>query len=102
MTKAAGLDGIPTRFFKDNAAVLAPTVTFLVNLSPSIGSVPDERKKDRVVPQYKPGGRENMDNKRPCNLHTASVIKSSGEDCKLPLNFYYPFKFYLNGQVGNL
>ena len=54
------------------------------------------RRKEKG-PSCKPGGRENMDNKRPCNLHTARVIKSSGEDCKLPLNFYYPFKFYLNG-----
>lgn len=40
--KAAGLDGIPARFLKDSAAVIAPTVAFLVNLSLSNGSVPDE------------------------------------------------------------
>ena len=66
--KATGLDGIPARFLKDSAAVIAPTVTFLVNLSLSTGSVPDEWKKARVVPLYKSGGRENMDNYRPISI----------------------------------
>ena len=66
--KATGLDGIPARFLKDSAAVIAPTVTFLVNLSLSTGSVPDEWKKARVVPPYKSGGRENMDNYRPISI----------------------------------
>ena len=47
--KTNGLDGIPARFLKDSAAVTAPTVTVLVNLSLSTGSVPDEWKKARVV-----------------------------------------------------
>ena len=66
--KATGLDGIPARFLKDSAAVIAPTVTFLVNLSLSTGSVPDEWKKARVVPLCKSGGRENMDNYRPISI----------------------------------
>ena len=66
--KATGLDGIPARFLKDSATVIAPTVTFLVNLSLSTGSVPDEWKKARVVPLYKSGGRENMDNYRPISI----------------------------------
>ena len=66
--KATGLDGIPARFLKDSATVIAPTVTFLVNLSLSTGSVPDEWKKARVVPLYKSGGRKNMDNYRPISI----------------------------------
>ena len=66
--KATGLDGIPARFLKDSATVIAPTVTFLVNLSLSTGSVPDEWRKARVVPLYKSGGRENMDNYRPISI----------------------------------
>ena len=66
--KATGLDGIPARFLKDSATVIAPTVTFLVNLSLSTGSVPDEWKKARVVPLYKSGGRENMENYRPISI----------------------------------
>ena len=66
--KATGLDGIPERFLKDSAVVIAPTVTFLVNLSLSTASVPDERKKARIVPLYKSGGRENMDNYRAISI----------------------------------
>lgn len=49
---ATGLDGIPARILKDNAAVIGATVTFLMNLSLSTGSVPDEWKKARVVLLY--------------------------------------------------
>ena len=68
MEKATGLHGIPPRFLKDSAAVKAPTVTFLVILSLSTGSVPDEWIKTCVVPFYKSGGRENMDNYRPISI----------------------------------
>ncbi|XP_015759737.1 PREDICTED: uncharacterized protein LOC107339008 [Acropora digitifera] len=66
--KATGLDRIPARFLRDSAAVIAPTVTFLVNLSLSTGSVPDEWKKALIVPLYKSGGRENMDKYRPISI----------------------------------
>ena len=68
MEKATGLHGIPPRFLKDSAAVKAPTVTFLVILSQSTGSVPDEWIKAHVVPFYKSGGRENMDNYIPISI----------------------------------
>ena len=38
--KATGLDGISAWFLKDGASVIAPTVTFLVNLSLITGIVP--------------------------------------------------------------
>ena len=66
--KATGLDGVPARFLKDSAVVIAPTVTFLVNLSLSTASVPDEWKKARIVPLYKSGVRENMDNYRAISI----------------------------------
>ena len=53
---------------KDSATVIAPTVTFLVNLSLSTGFVPDEWKKARIVPLNKSGGRENKDNYRPISI----------------------------------
>ena len=77
MKKATGLDGIPARFLKDGAAVIAPTATFLVNLSLSTGSVPDEWKKARVFLLYKSGGRENIDNYRPTSI--LSVLSNSLE-----------------------
>ena len=47
MKKATGLDGISARFLKDGASVIAPTVTFLVNLSLSTGIVPCDWKMNR-------------------------------------------------------
>ena len=63
--KSTGLDGISAWFLKDGASVIAPTVTFLVNLSLSTGIVPCDWKMARVVSLYKSGGHESMDNYRP-------------------------------------
>ena len=81
--KATGLDGIPARFLKDSAVVIAPTVTFLVNLSLSTASVPDEWKKARIVPLHKSGGRENMDNYRAISIRPV-LSKNPREGCKFP------------------
>ena len=81
--KATGLDGVPARFLKDSAVVIAPTVTFLVNLSLSTASVPDEWKKTRIVPLYKSGGRENMDNYRAISIRPV-LSRNPGEGCKFP------------------
>ena len=48
--KATGLDGISARFLKDGASVIAPTVTFLVNLSLITGIVPCDWKIARIAP----------------------------------------------------
>ena len=66
--KATGLDGISAWFLKDGASVIAPTVTFLVNLSLSTGIVPCDWKMARVVSLYKSGGHESMDNYRPTSI----------------------------------
>ena len=68
MKEATGLDGISPRFLKDGASVIAPTVTFLVNLSLSTGIVPCDWKMARVVPLYKSGGHASMDNYRPISI----------------------------------
>ena len=48
--KTTGLDGISARFLKDGASVIAPTVTFLVNLSLFTGIVPCDWKIARIAP----------------------------------------------------
>ena len=48
--KATGLDGISAWFLKDGASVIAPTVTFLVNLSLFTGIVPCDWKIARIAP----------------------------------------------------
>ena len=62
--KATGLGGISAWFLKDGASVVAPTVTFLVNLSLSTEIVPFDWKMARVVPLYKSGGHASIDNYR--------------------------------------
>ena len=73
---------------KDSAAVIASTVTTLVNLSLSTGSVPDEWKKALVAPFYISGGWENTENYRPISIlpvlskilekhFKSSILKSS-------------------------
>ena len=83
MKKDTGLDGNPARFLKDSTVVIAPTVAFLVNLSLSTGPVPDEWQKARVVPLYKSGGRENINNYRPISILLV-LSKNSGEGFKFP------------------
>ena len=61
--KATGLDGISARFLKDGASVIAAT-----NVSLSTGIVPCDWKMARVVPLYKSGGHESMDNYRPISI----------------------------------
>ena len=68
MKKATGLDGISARFLKEGASVIAPTVKFLVNLSLCTGIVPCDWKMARVVPLYKSGGHESMDNYRAISI----------------------------------
>ena len=68
MKEATGLDGISPRFLKDGASVIAPTVTVLVDLSLSTGIVPCDWKMARVVPLYKSGEHESMDNYKPISI----------------------------------
>ena len=68
MKKAISLDGISALFLKDGASVIALTVTFLVNLSLSIGIAPCDWKMAQVVPVYKSSGHESMDNYRPISI----------------------------------
>ena len=65
---STALDGISARFLKDGASVIAPTVTFLVNLSLSSGIVPCDWEMACVVPTYKSRGHESMDNYRPISI----------------------------------
>jgi len=66
--KACGPDNIPTRFLKETAAELAPSLTLLYQASINQGIVPSEWKKAKVVPVYKKGGRSLVSNYRPISL----------------------------------
>ncbi len=42
LSKSTGLDGIPARFLRDAADIIAPTVTFIFNISSKKGIVPSD------------------------------------------------------------
>ncbi|CAB3991987.1 Hypothetical predicted protein [Paramuricea clavata] len=66
--KAAGLDNIPPRLLKDTANVIARPLTKIINVSLEQGTVPDDFKLAKVIPVFKKGQPENMDNYRPISV----------------------------------
>ena len=64
VNKAMRLDQIPSCMLKDGASIITNSVTYLVNLSLSVGSMPNEWKQAKVIPLHKSGCREDMDNYR--------------------------------------
>ena len=73
--KSTGLDRITARLLKDAAAVIAPSLTQIFNLSLSSSTLPQIWKNGRVTPIFKSGERSNMSNYRPITvLPTLSKI----------------------------
>ncbi len=68
ISKAAGLDDIPPRLLKDAAHVVALPITRIINLSLAQGKVPNDLKIAKVIPVFKKGKRESMDNYRPISI----------------------------------
>ena len=63
-TKSTGLDMIPARILKISANIIAPSITWISNLSLKRGIFVDEWKKAWVLPIYKSGNRSNCENYR--------------------------------------
>ena len=66
--KAVGLDNIPAQLLKDAVDTVAKPITIILNASLQSGRVPDDRKAARVIPLFKKGKAEYMDNYRPISL----------------------------------
>ena len=75
VTKSSGPDGISSRILKECARELAPSLTYLFNISLSTGELPDDWKKANVVPVHKSGERILAENYRPVSL-TSVVVKT--------------------------
>ena len=67
-TKSTGLDMIPARILKISANIIAPSITWIFNLSLKKGIFVDEWKKAWVLPIYKSGNRSNCENCRPISI----------------------------------
>ena len=52
----------------DSAVVIADCVTHLINLSIETGVVPSEWKQAKVVPLFKSGNKEDLDNYRSISI----------------------------------
>ena len=52
VSKSTGLDGLPARFIKDGAEFLKTSITLLINMSITTGTVPEEMKSARVRPIF--------------------------------------------------
>ena len=66
--KATGLDNIPTRLLKDGDPVILACLTHIINLSFASGVMPNDWKIARVVPLFKSGNRQEMNNYRPISI----------------------------------
>lgn len=80
-SKAPGSDGIPTRFLKDYADVLSPSICELYNYSLYLGKIPNDWKMSKVIPIYKKGDKGDCQNYRPISL--LPIISKVFERCVL-------------------
>ena len=68
INKATGSDEIPMRLPKETANQIAPSLTMLFNKSLRLGIFPEEWKLANIVPIFKKGKRDFVENYRPIFL----------------------------------
>ena len=66
--KAVGLDSIPARLLIDSADIIAGPLTVIINKSLTSACVPQDWKAARVLPIFKKGKADDMDNYRPISI----------------------------------
>lgn len=69
VNKSTGLDNISARFLKDAASIIVKPVTFIVNLSITTSSVPEDFKLAKVISLYKKKSCTS-----PGNYHPNSIL----------------------------
>ena len=58
LSKATGLDGIPSRFLKDAPPEIAKQIAYLINLTTLTDIIPEEWKEPKVTPIFKSGEKD--------------------------------------------
>ena len=66
--QSTGFNDISARFIRDGAPILKIQITFIVNLSITSGTVPDDMKVARVKPLYKKNSSLEAGNYRPVSI----------------------------------
>ena len=68
VSKSTGIDNLPAKILKLSADLIAPSLTYIFNLSLECGEFVDEWKKARVTPIYKSGDKTKCENYRPISI----------------------------------
>ena len=66
--KSTGLDDIPPSFLRDCSSVIAVPLATIINLSMSTGAYPTDWKRSKLIPVYKSGGNNIIENYRPISV----------------------------------
>ena len=100
VNKATGSDGIPARLLRETADNIAPSLTKLFNKSLQYGIIPDELKVANVVPVYKKGRKDYVENYRPISL--LPLVSKVRERCVLARVRDHLYHFISPAQHGFL
>ena len=68
ISKSSSVDNIPGKVLKLAVSIIAPSLTWIFNLSIKTGVYVNEWKKARVVPIYKFNDRQRCENYRPISI----------------------------------
>ena len=63
--KAIGIHDTPNKILKDNVSILSPYFEEIFNFSIKTGVFPDEFKVGKVIPIFKSGAKEDLNDYRP-------------------------------------
>lgn len=99
-TNSEGCDGISTKIIKICTDQLLEILTYLINLSFSMGSFPEKLKLSLVKPLHKGGRKDDPNNYRQITL--IPILSKLFEKCMLKrlLNYCDKYKIISNEQFG--
>lgn len=100
--KSTGLDNVTSSLLKKNAKFFAKILTPLFNLSLKFGHVPDQLKETIIVPVYKQGEKNLVENYRPIALlNIFSKVSERSVKNKL-MNYLEHINYFSPNQYGFL